>query len=331
MNTFFNQQPELIVYAVSAVLLLMAEILYFKIAERFSIIDKPNNRSSHTGLVIRGGGVIFYISLLLWCLVFNLSWSYFVIGATLVAVISFIDDIRPQRAGIRFLVHLTAILLLFYDAGMFSWSVGLLVVAGIISIGALNAFNFMDGINGITGVYALVNLLTFGWIQYAVIPFTDFNLVIILLISVLIFLFFNFRKKARCFAGDVGSVTLAFIQIFLLMQLLVATDNFLWVIVFLVFGIDSVITIICRLKRRENIFKAHRTHLYQYLSNELGYSHRHVALLYGAVQLILNVILICSYQHGQAVLPVSIAVMMLLVYVVIRYKVIRKVQEKSGN
>jgi UDP-GlcNAc:undecaprenyl-phosphate/decaprenyl-phosphate GlcNAc-1-phosphate transferase len=305
--------------------------MYFKIAERFSIIDKPNNRSSHTGLVIRGGGVIFYMAIVGWFLVFNQSWRYFVIGVSLVAVISFVDDIRPQRASIRFLIHLIAIVLLFYDAGMFHWSVGLLIIAGIISIGTLNAFNFMDGINGITGVYALVNLLTFAWMQYRVIPFSDLNLIIVLVISVFVFLFFNFRKQARCFAGDIGSVTLAYIQIFLLMQLLVATDNFLWVIMFLVFGIDSVLTIIFRLKRKENIFQPHRTHLYQYLSNELKWSHRSVAMIYGTVQMTINVVLIYSVQQHWIMVPIIFAVLWLLIYLIIRHEVVSKVQNVSGN
>lgn len=325
MNSFLSNQSELIVFAVAAVLLFAAELMYFKIADRFSIIDKPNNRSSHTGNIIRGGGIIFYMALLAWFVVFTQQWKYFVLGATLVAAISFIDDIRPQHAGLRFLVHFTAMMVLFYDAGMFGWPVALCVIAAVISIGALNAFNFMDGINGITGIYALVNVATFGWIHHTVTPFSDRNLIVMVLISVVIFIYFNARKKARCFAGDIGSVTLAFIQIFLLLQLITVTQNLYWVIMFLVFGMDAVVTIVYRLKRRENIFHAHRTHLYQYLSNEWRLDHRVVAILYGVVQLILNLILIACLPHS-GVVPVIASAVFVLGYLALRQRVVKSIR-----
>lgn len=314
----------LITYCIIAVLLLAAELAYFRIAEKYSIVDNPNNRSSHTGSVIRGGGIIFFIALLLWYII-GLQSSYFMMGATLLAVISFLDDIKPQRSIVRFTVHLIGVLLVFYQTLMFESPVWLVVIAVIICIGTINAFNFMDGINGITGIYALVNLGTFMYIGYHVTPlFISESLTIVTIIAVMIFLFFNFRKKAKCFAGDVGSVTLAFIQIYLLLEVIYLTENYYWVIMFLVYGIDSIITILYRLAKKENIFHAHRTHLYQYLSNELKMQHRAVSLIYGFAQLILNIILI-QFLPESPLIPVISALMFVVLYVMIRMNVMKRI------
>lgn len=312
-------------YSIIAVVLLATALLYFKIADKFGIVDNPNNRSSHTGSIIRGGGVIFFIALLCWFVYSELAWPFFMAGITLVAIISFIDDIKPQRTLVRFTIHLLAVALMFYQASVYDWPVWLVIIAAIVCIGTINAFNFMDGINGITGVYALVNLGSFLFINEYVTPFSNTQLIIIAGISVIIFLVFNFRKRAKCFAGDVGSVTLAFLQIFLLLQLIHTTGNYFWVIMFLVYGIDSSITILYRLSRKENIFRAHRTHLYQYLSNELKLQHRIVSLFYGIIQLVLNIILI-QFLPESYLIPLISSVVFIALYVIARINVMKKIR-----
>lgn len=304
-----------------AIILFCAELIYFSLATRYAIIDKPNSRSSHTGIVIRGGGIIFFIALLIWFGYSHFMWPHFIIGATALALISFMDDVRPQNSIARFSVQVLAILLLFHSADVFVWPVWLIIVACIVCIGTINAFNFMDGINGITGIHAVVSLVTFLYIQEFIYPFSSLSLMIISLLSVIIFLFFNFRKHAKCFAGDVGSTTLAFIQVFLLLQLIVYTDNFFWVIMFLVFGIDSVVTIVYRLLKKENIFRAHRTHLYQYLSNEIGLLHTTVAVVYGIIQLVLNVSLVLCLSESEYQVPLLFSSGFILLYVVVRSKI----------
>lgn len=311
-------------FFIFALALLLFELAYFRVAERYAIVDKPNNRSSHTGIVIRGGGVIFYMAVVLWFLFFEQPLEYFVAGATLLAVIGFMDDLRPQRAVIRFAVHALAVALLFYQTGVYHWPVALVGVAAIVCMGTVNAFNFMDGINGITGIYALVNLGTFMYVQQKVYPFSDLNLMVVVVVSVLIFLFFNFRRRARCFAGDVGSTTLAFIQILLLLQVIVYTQNFFWVIMFLVFGIDSVVTIVYRLRKKQNIFQAHRTHLYQYLSNEAGLPHTTTSLFYGVMQLVLNIILVLCLPQSNVLIPLACAIAFVILYLTVRHKITRK-------
>lgn len=313
-------------YLILTGVLMLLEILYFRIADRYSIIDKPNHRSSHDKPVIRGGGIIFLAALILWCLYEGLESPWFILGVMAAGTISFLDDISPQPASRRFLIHLVAVLLLLYQVSVFSWSWWLVLPVLIVCIGTLNAFNFMDGINGITGTYALVSLLSLGYVNRYVISFTNESLIESTLVAVLVFLFFNFRKKARCFAGDVGSVTIAFVLIFLLLQLIHASDNFWWVLIFWMYGIDSVITILYRLKYGENIFKPHRKHLYQYLSNEFRWPHRTVSLLYGVIQGCINGVLIYSMTHHTIAFPVYVVSAVTVIYVFVREYLVRKIR-----
>jgi UDP-N-acetylmuramyl pentapeptide phosphotransferase/UDP-N-acetylglucosamine-1-phosphate transferase len=313
-----------------ALTLLVAELIYFRIAIRYNIVDKPNDRSSHVNHAIRGGGIIFIIAILIWFYTSNFLWPWFVLGACAIAVISFLDDVISLNQLVRFLVQLISVLLLFLQVWPICWPIYLLLIALIVCIGALNAFNFMDGINGITGVYALVALFTFGFIQQQIVSFTDIFLLGVVVLSVLIFLFFNFRQQARCFAGDIGSITIAFILIFFLLQLIQVTGNFLWPLLFLVYGTDSIVTIIYRLKRKENIFKPHRTHLFQYLSNELKWSHRSVAVVYGSVQLVINCVLVNTLAQQQYLLPLVLSGLFIVAYLVARKIVLSKIGSVNG-
>lgn len=313
-------------YVIWIAVLFAVELIYFKVADRFNIIDKPNERSSHVKPTIRGGGIIFFISILIWFLLNEFQWPWFMMGITVIALVSFLDDLKPRPAVWRFSVHLIAVLMIFYQLQLFNWPWWFLVLALIVCIGALNAFNFMDGINGITGIYGLMNLGSFIYIQKFVIAFTSETLLFASLLPVIVFLFFNFRKRAACFAGDVGSITLALIEIFFLLQLIHTSGNLIWVLFFSVYGFDSIITICYRLAKRENIFKPHRTHLYQYLSNELNGSHTTVSLLYGVIQLIMNGILVYSFLKSDVVLPLTAAFVLLITYLWLRRNTLIKIR-----
>jgi UDP-N-acetylmuramyl pentapeptide phosphotransferase/UDP-N-acetylglucosamine-1-phosphate transferase len=317
-------------YGGVAIVLIAVELIYFFIAQRVGIIDKPNERSSHQMPTVRGGGVIFVVATVCWFFVSDKQWIWFFLSILAVSIINFLDDIKPRSAFRRFTIHLCAVLLIFYQIPFTGWAPWLYVLALIISIGALSAFNFMDGINGITGTYALVTLSSFVYINYKVVPFTSTSLLLTFLLAVFIFLFFNFRKNAICFAGDVGSVTIAFIQIFFLLQLIQVTGNLIWVILFLIYGLDSVITIVYRLKRKENIFKPHRTHLYQYLSNEFNWPHRIVSLLYGIAQLVINWIVCYDIPRLHYSRPLVVALLFIIIYVGIRREVMMRIGKLNG-
>jgi UDP-N-acetylmuramyl pentapeptide phosphotransferase/UDP-N-acetylglucosamine-1-phosphate transferase len=152
----------------------------------------------------------------------------------------------------------------------------------------------MDGINGITGTYSLITILSLYFINETQIAFVFSEWLIIVAISLLVFNFFNFRKKARCFAGDVGSVSMAFIIIFFLLLLILKTQDLKYIGLLLFYGLDTVTTLIFRLIRRENIFEAHRNHFYQHLANVKGWPHLRVSALYLVVQLMMNAVIILS-------------------------------------
>jgi UDP-N-acetylmuramyl pentapeptide phosphotransferase/UDP-N-acetylglucosamine-1-phosphate transferase len=193
-------------------------------------------------------------------------------------VISFVDDIRSISQGLRLVFHFTAMGLMFYQWELFALPWWTVVVALIVCTGIINAYNFMDGINGITGGYSLVVLGTLAFINHRVVSFVEPGLIYTMLCAVLVFNFFNFRKRAKCFAGDVGSVSIAFIILFLIGKLIIDTEDFSWIVLLAVYGVDSVLTIVHRLMLHENIGLPHRKHLYQIMANT---SCRGVIDLYG--------------------------------------------------
>lgn len=271
-------------YLLICILLFLAELFYFRLADTFNIIDKPNERSSHTRITLRGGGVIFYFGALLYFLTSGMEYPWFMLGLTLISLISFTDDVCSVSQKMRLVFHFSAMGLLFYQWGLFSLPWWTVVVALVVCTGIINAYNFMDGINGITGGYSLVVLGALGYINQVIVPFVDAELIYTMLIAVLVFNFFNFRKRAKCFAGDVGSVSIAFVVLFLLGKLILVTQDFGWIILLAVYGVDSVLTIIHRLLLHENILEAHRKHAYQLMANELKMPHLLVSGLYMVLQ-----------------------------------------------
>ena len=285
-------------YLVILVLLFLAELFYFKLADKCNIIDKPNERSSHTKVTLRGGGIIFYFGALAYFLTNHWEYPWFMVALTLIAFISFVDDIRSTSQGLRLVFHFSAMALMFYQWGLFSLSWWWIIVALIICTGIINAYNFMDGINGITGGYSLIVLVALAYINAEVTAFIEPALINTVLCSVLVFCFFNFRKKAKCFAGDVGSVSIAFILLFLIGRLILTTGDFNWIILLSVYGVDSVLTIIHRLMLHENIGLPHRKHMYQLMANELKIPHVVVALIYMVAQAVIIMGYISCQSYG---------------------------------
>ena len=285
-------------YLIILVLLFVAELFYFRVADKCNIIDKPNQRSSHTRITLRGGGIIFYFGALAFFLTSEWAYLWFMIALTLITVISFVDDIRSTSQRLRLVFHFTAMALMFYQWGLFSLPWWTIVVALIICTGIINAYNFMDGINGITGGYSLVILVSLAYVNAEVISFTEQSFIYTMICSVLVFDFFNFRKRAKCFAGDVGSVSIAFVVLFLIGSLIFQTKDFSWLVLLVVYGVDSVLTIVHRLLLHENIGLPHRKHLYQIMANELKISHVTVSLTYMFVQAMVVVGYLVLREHG---------------------------------
>ncbi len=306
-------------YLIILVLLFVAELFYFRIADKFNIIDKPNERSSHTRITLRGGGIIFYFGALAYFLMSAFEYPWFMLALTLITFISFIDDIRSTKQITRLLFHFSAMALMFYQWGLFSLSWWWIIIALIVCTGIINAYNFMDGINGITGGYSLVILVALAYINKEIVPFVDEGIIYTVLCSVLVFCFFNFRKKAKCFAGDVGSVSIAFIILFLIGKLIIHTGDFSWIVLLVVYGADSVLTIVHRLMLHENIGLPHRKHMYQLMANELKISHVIVSSVYMMAQLIVIIGFIYCQNYGYIYL-ISCILLLSLIYVLFMKK-----------
>jgi UDP-GlcNAc:undecaprenyl-phosphate GlcNAc-1-phosphate transferase len=308
------------IYLLGSILIIQ---LYFKIAYRFNIIDKPNQRSSHTVQTIRGAGLVFPI-IIVATLVFNLFTKnpgvyltrepiHFWIALLVLSAISFYDDVKSLSPKFRMLIQTIAVASVVFSSDTVIWQS---LMAIILIIGVINAYNFMDGINGITALYSLVAVIT-----ALIMLELDYQLVIgseiwwALGSALAVFSFYNVRKQARCFSGDVGAVSVAFILSYWIYGLVIANDNLIYVLFLGVYGLDSVATIALRLYRKENILEAHRSHLYQLLANEKGWSHVTVSSIYALIQAVLNGLILYN-----SLLALVFFLLLTVGYILLRFK-----------
>ena len=292
----------MITYILIFVLLIIAELIYFRIADKCNIIDKPNERSSHSTIVLRGGGIIILIGVWVWSVCFGFPYPWFLAGLTLVAGVSFVDDIHSLPDRVRLVAQFVAAALAFYQLGILHLSMWWVVlIALIVYVGATNIINFMDGINGITAGYSLAVLVPIALVNRSG-AYMEQSLVIASILASVVFCIFNFRPKgkAKCFAGDVGSIGIAFIMLFLLGNIIIKTGDITWLVFLLVYGVDGCLTIVHRIMLHENLGQAHRKHAYQLMANELKIGHVKVCLLYMVMQLIISLgfIYLCPESVG---------------------------------
>ena len=286
--------PAYVTYLNIAGLLFLFELIYFRIANRFNIVDKPNERSSHNTIVIRGGGIIFLLSAWIWSAFFGFQYPWFLAGLTIVCGVSFTDDIHSLPDSVRLVAQFTAMFMMFADFGIInieSWWV--IILALIVCVGIINAYNFMDGINGITSGYSLAALVPLMLLNHSL-QFIEMSYLIVTAITCVVFSYFNFRSKgkAKCFAGDVGSIGIAFMVLLPLGKLILQTSDFTYLLLLVVYGVDSVLTICHRIILHENLGQAHRKHAYQIMANELKIPHEIVSSAYIIIQLIISLGLI---------------------------------------
>lgn len=278
------------------IILFLAELAYLRIADSYNIVDKPNERSSHSQVTIRGGGIIFWVAAVIYVIINPSTDAFWFLAAmTLVSVVSFADDIVGMSRKVRILSHFIAITFIFILTSTFPsiawWAIPIVYIA---CIGVINMYNFMDGINGITGLYTLSVLLPLMYININM-HFVENDFLLYPFLASLVFLFFNFRKKAKCFAGDVGSVSISLWVITLLLLLIVKTNNLVWMGFLAVYGVDSLYTVLHRVYLKQNITEPHRLHFYQILANERKIPHRIVSIIYFFVQLACSALIIALY------------------------------------
>jgi UDP-GlcNAc:undecaprenyl-phosphate/decaprenyl-phosphate GlcNAc-1-phosphate transferase len=299
----------MLLLVINIFLLLLSIFIYFHLAHRFAIVDKPSERGAHTEETLRGLGIIFMVAGVLSYMSSYLQGEYFWTGFFVIGFISFWDDVRSLPNRVRLSFQFLAIgLLLFQVSNSYQIPIWAWFFLIILCVGIVNAYNFMDGINGITGLYSLVamvflyNLLT---IQLHLIDKKLFQLFII---AIIIFLFLNFRKKAIGFGGDVGSISLAYILLFLMLILIFYTKDIKYIFFLGLYGIDTIYTLVYRLLRGENIFKAHKLHFFQILLHQYKWSHLQISSLYGIVQLFWNILILKSdiFEYKFYLFPIVI-------------------------
>lgn len=300
-------------------------LVYYRLAKKYNIVDRPNHRSSHSEVTVRGGGIIFPIAVVMWWFVNDYIHTWMVIGIVWISTISLLDDLYTLSRKLRFGIQFMALSMAFYDLGLFEqqpyWSLPILY---FIALGIINAINFMDGINGITGLYSLAffgSLLVVN--QYM--PIFDESLIQFVIMGVSVFLIFNLRKKALMFAGDIGSISIAYLMIYFLTQWYLAGHAWTIVFMLLVYGADSFLTLGQRLVRGEKVTEPHRSHLYQLMANQLGWQHVLIALGFAIAQLVINYFLFIQNQgHPNSILGFVILFLAALIYLSIKLPIQKK-------
>lgn len=305
--------------------LLLAALVYHRLALKFGIIDHPNNRSSHINPTVRGGGIIFPVAVILWWLITDFLNTWMVLGLVWISAVSLLDDMYTLSRKLRFGIQFIALSMSFYDLGVFEqkpiWALPILY---FIALGIINAINFMDGINGITGLYSMVFFGSILAINQFM-PIFETSLVQYIILSILVFLIFNLRKKALMFAGDIGSISIAYLVIYFLAKLYLASENWTIILFLLVYGADSFLTLGQRLLRGENVALPHRSHLYQLIVNQLKKDHVSVSLVYAFGQFLLNFVLFIYPQtFPSPLLAATVLVGSALVYLMIKIPIQKK-------
>jgi UDP-N-acetylmuramyl pentapeptide phosphotransferase/UDP-N-acetylglucosamine-1-phosphate transferase len=312
----------LYLYIASTLVYVLGMFYYFRMAGKYRIIDRPNERSSHLSPTVRGGGIVFVLAILIFTLQTGAEAPFFLLGFFAVSAVSFTDDIRQVAKRWRLGIQLISTLLLIYEVtqgGVEWWQWGVFL---ILSMSMINFYNFMDGINGITAFYSLVLLGTLFFLNQEGVLLVRQELIVLPAIAIVVFSFFNARKRARCFAGDVGSVSLAFLAVYLLVLLCWQQQSYLYIWLVGIYGVDAVLTIIQRLFLGHNILQGHRLHLYQLMANEGKIPHVSVSLFYALIQLLLNIFLLAYVIPGQfdpVVVNALLALFFVSVYVPVKY------------
>jgi len=320
----FSQE---ILYIIPLQIIIM--MAYFPIARRLKLYDIPNERSSHTNIAFRGGGVIVPLSIILYLIFFGNRGNdlYLISGILLAAAVSFYDDYKGANVFLRLICHFVAVGLIMKQISEVLPKGPLeIILIAIVCVAAVNAYNFMDGINAITGLYTLSIYETIIIYQsYLTDRVHLFNpsLLIILIVAIIIFGFYNFRSKAIVFAGDVGSVSLGLIAVFYILKMIFYNENIIFLSMVAVYGVESGLTIFYRLYKGQNIFQAHRLHLFQDLVNKVGFSHLKTSLLYTLLQVIINAgMLIAIYYNFNGYLYFTYIIILLVsLYIILKFHI----------
>lgn len=274
-----------------------------RIAHRYGFHDHPNGRSSHRQPTVTGMGIILVLAFIIYLFFqpYNLP-EYFVLGFFLLTVISFVDDLYFLKHSFRLIFQVFAVTIMVYQLPFQSHGkevIALGIAAIIFGVGVLNAYNFMDGINGMLALHCLLVLSCMVYLNETlvdkeghIIHFTSTAFILSAMAPLAVFGFFNIRHRALAFIGDVGSIGAAFIILFLMYNLLITTGNYIYLLLFSIFGADAGLTVVYKLILRENIFVPHRDFLFKKLVHLAKLPHLKVSVYYFLAQMLINVTVI---------------------------------------
>lgn len=271
-------------YIVVFIILLAFEIAYIQAAKKLNIVDRPHHQSSHVGVVVRGGGVVFYIAYALWSVMHCMKWGSGLLGLTILAGVSFADDIRSISPKVRLLFQFVAIFFIMERSGILHNTPPVILILVVACVGSVNIYNFMDGINGMTGGYSLVVSCTLLYVNEYLVHFAPCSLITYVILSIIVFNIFNFRQKAKCFAGDVGALSIGFVIVLFVLNLALRGHSMSWIAMLVVYGVDGGMTILHRILLREHLMMPHKKHAYQIMVNELKMPHLAVSGIYMGLQ-----------------------------------------------
>jgi len=277
------------------IILFLLEYIYIRLARKHNIFDTENERSSHSGNTIIGGGIIFLLAFLIYSIFFNFPYPNFLIGAFILALVSFIDDLSYVKYSYRLLSHLVALTLILPYLELSSHGYFFILAIVILGVGVLNSFNFVDGINGMLGATSLIILLSLLYINLSL-NFIDTNFIIAIIIAVAVFLFFNFRTNPVCFAGDVGSIVIGYFIFIIIVNLCFFTSDYYYLIMISIPGAEAGLTLLFRILNNQNILMPHRTFLFHFLVHEAKLSHLAVSAIYALIQLLLCILVLATFK-----------------------------------
>jgi Fuc2NAc and GlcNAc transferase len=283
-----------------------------------SILDIPNERSSHSVAVPRGGGLAiittFYIGLFYFKDVIDSSLFGALLCAIPIAIISIVDDIFTLSSKLRFLIQsFSAMGALYYLGGVDkidfivftvegSW---LNIIAFIAIIWLTNLYNFLDGIDG----YASVEAITVG---LGIFLLFQNSLGLVIVVASFGFLYFNWQK-ASIFMGDVGSATLGFIFAVFVFSDTSDGNIYIWMVLLSLFWMDATITLIRRAIQKEKLTQAHKKHAYQRLAQG-GFSHSRIVIYAGSI----NILFIAWLYYGSSPL-IILGVNVLVLFLILKF------------
>lgn len=263
--------------------------------------DIPVERSSHSKITPKGGGIGIVLSFAILGFYHNLS-PVMILPCVVVSCLSFLGDIKDisplKRLIIQFFMAIV-FLFCFFEQGLTLINCLVIIWGSVFITGTANFYNFMDGIDGIAGITGVVSFWLLGWYSYINNISPDVMVICFSIsFSCLGFLFLNF-PKAKVFMGDVGSIFLGFLFAGFTLVLSRDISVFLSISGFLsLFYFDELLSMFFRLRKGESLLKPHRKHFYQLLVNEAGISHWKVSLSYGLIQLLIGFVIIFLGKYG---------------------------------